>query len=98
MPTFTASAPASINAFAASPANILIDPGRALPYLGQPSPAVRIVEYVKSDGTHTGRSYFVKVAELTNIRPVPDATPYSAADVATAIATDRSKAHIVWEA
>lgn len=83
---------------AASPSNIQIDPARSLPYLGQPSPAVRIVEYVKADGTHTGRSYFVKVGELTNIRPAPDGTPYGQADIDAAIATDRAKAHIVWEA
>ena len=86
------------DAFAASPSNIQIEPGRSLPYLGQPSPAARIVEYVKADGTHTGRSYFVKTAELTNIRPAPDLTPYSAGDIEAAVVTDRAKAHIVWEA
>jgi hypothetical protein len=64
--------------------NIQIDPARSLPYLGQPSASARIVEYVKADGTHTGRAYFVKTAELTNIRPVPDATPYDQDDITAA--------------
>ena len=58
------------------PLRIIIDPARAMPYLGQPSAAVRIVEYVNEAGAHSGRAYFVHAADLTAIKaatavPIP---------------------------
>jgi hypothetical protein len=64
-----------------SPDNILVDPGRDMPYLGQPASTVRIVEYVDAAGVHQGRSMFAKAAEVTNIRPAPDPTPFSQAQL-----------------
>lgn len=51
------------------PKRIIVKPGRSMPYLGQPSPSVRIVEYINEQGTHSGTAYFVKAATLTTIRP-----------------------------
>jgi len=62
-------------------ANIKVDPGRDLPYLGQPSTTTRIVEYVEASGVHSGRAMFVKAPDLTNIRPAPDPTPYNQAQL-----------------
>ncbi len=64
-----------------SPDNILVDPGRDMPYLGQPASTVRIVEYVDAKGVHQGRSMFAKAPEVTNIRPAPDPTPFSQAQL-----------------
>ena len=64
-----------------SPDNIQVDPGRDMPYLGQPASTVRIVEYVDAKGVHQGRSMFAKAAEVTNIRPAPDPTPFSQAQL-----------------
>jgi hypothetical protein len=64
-----------------NPSNIQVDPGRDMPYLGQPSATTRIVEYVDSAGAHTGRAMFVKAPELANIRPAPDASPFTQSDV-----------------
>jgi len=60
-----------------SPDNIQVDPGRDMPYLGQPTSTVRIVEYVDAKGVHTGRAMFAKASEVTNVRPAPDPTPFS---------------------
>ena len=64
-----------------SPDNICVDPGRDMPYLGQPASTVRIVEYVDAEGVHQGRSMFTKASEVTNIRPAPDPTPFSKAQL-----------------
>jgi hypothetical protein len=72
-----------------SPDNIQVDPGRGMPYLGQPASRVHIVEYVDAKGVHTGRAMFAKAAEVTTIRPAPDPTPFSQAqldDAAKALA------------
>jgi hypothetical protein len=61
--------------------NIQVDPGRDLPYLGQPSATTRIVEYVDAAGVHSGKAMFVKAPELTNIRPAPDSSPFTQAQV-----------------
>jgi hypothetical protein len=47
-----------------SPDNIRVDPGRDMPYLGQPASTVRIVEYVDAKGVHQGRSMFEAVIAL----------------------------------
>ena len=47
-----------------SPDNICVDPGRDMPYLGQPASTVRIVEYVDVKGVHTGRAMFAKASEV----------------------------------
>ena len=52
-----------------------------MPYLGQPESTVRIVEYVDAAGVHQGRSMFAKAPEVTNIRPAPDPTPFSQAQL-----------------
>jgi hypothetical protein len=64
-----------------SPDNIQVDPGRDMPYLGQPASTVRVVEYVDAKGVHTGRAMFAKAAEVTAIRPAPDPTPFSQAQL-----------------
>ncbi len=64
-----------------SPDNIQIDPGRDMPYLGQPASTVRIVEYVDPKGVHQGRAMYAKAAEVTTIRPAPDPTPFSQAQL-----------------
>ncbi len=65
-----------------------------MPYLGQPASTVRIVEYVDAKGVHQGRSMFAKASEVTSIRPAPDPTPYSQAqlDAAEKIAAAAVKA------
>jgi hypothetical protein len=55
------------------PLRIIIDPGRDMPYLGQPSTTYRVVEYVGDTGVHSGPAYFVKLPDITNIRAVPAA-------------------------
>lgn len=70
--------------FVADPGNIQVSPGRDLPYLGNPSAGVRIVEYVDSAGKHSGKSYFVKDADITAykvVAPPADNTPFSQADL-----------------
>lgn len=56
-----------------SAGNVQVSPGRDLPYLGQPSSTYKIVEYVNGTGVHSGKCYFVKPLELTNIRALPTA-------------------------
>ena len=60
---------------ATDPNRIIIDPGRDMPYFGQVNPKARVVEYINASGVHSGKSYFVATADLTNIRPVPVAAP-----------------------
>ena len=64
-------------ALEAGPDNIQVDPGRDMPYLGQPSSTTVIVEYVDSAGVHSGRSMFAKAPDLVSIRPAPDPTPFA---------------------
>jgi hypothetical protein len=52
-----------------------------MPYLGQPTSTVRIVEYVDAKGVHHGRAMFAKAAEVTAIRPAPDPTPFNQAQL-----------------
>ena len=61
-----------------------MDPGRDMPYLGQPASTVRIVQYVDAAGVHQGRSMFAKASEVTTIRPAPDPTPFSQAQLDSA--------------
>jgi hypothetical protein len=70
-----------------SPDNIQVDPGRDMPYLGQPASSMRIVEYVDAKGVHTGRAMFAKASEVTAIRSAPDATPFSQAQLDAAAKT-----------
>lgn len=71
-------------------ANIKVDPGRDLPYLGQLSTTTRIVEYVDAAGVHSGKAMFIKAPELTNIRALTDSSPYTQAqlDAAEKVAAD----------
>lgn len=50
--------------------NIDIDPGRALPYFGEVLPGVHAVEYVGTDGVHSGKAWFVKAAGISGYAPV----------------------------
>jgi len=79
---------------ATDPNRIIIDPGRDMPYFGQVNPKARIVEYINASGVHSGKSYFVATADLTNIKPIPlavvappvvDTTPYSKAQLDAAV-------------
>ena len=70
-----------------SPDNIRVDPGRDMPYLGQQASTVRIVEYVDAKGVHQGRALFAKASEVTTIRPAPDPTPFSQAQLDAAAKT-----------
>ena len=58
-----------------------------MPYLGQPTSTVRIVEYVDAKGVHTGRAMFAMATEVTTIRPAPDPTPFSQAQLDAAAKT-----------
>jgi N-acetylmuramoyl-L-alanine amidase-like protein len=60
---------------AANASNVQISPGRFLPLHGTLPGPVHIVEYVKADGTHTGKTYFVKAAHVTTQRPIPLTSP-----------------------
>lgn len=64
-----------------SPDNICVDPGPDMPYLGQLASSIRIVEYVDAKGVHQGRAMFAKASEVTTIRPAPDPTPFSQAQL-----------------
>jgi hypothetical protein len=64
-----------------SPDNIQVDPGRDMPYLGQPASTDRVVEYVDAKGVHTGRAMFAKACEVTAIRPATDSMPFSQAQL-----------------
>jgi len=57
------------SALIANSRDIIISAARTMPYLGAPSPAARVVEYVNGTGVHSGRSYFIKAAAATSIRP-----------------------------
>lgn len=61
--------------------NIQIDPGRFFPLHGTLPGPVHIVEYVKADGTHTGKAMFVRGSSTTTQRPIAlaDATALAAA-------------------
>jgi hypothetical protein len=55
---------------------------RARHALSRPAAStVRIVEYVDAKGVHTGRAMFAKASEVTTIRPAPDPTPFSQAQL-----------------
>ena len=51
----------------------VIDPGRVMPYLGQPLPGVHAVEYVDTLGAHSGVAWFTKTAGA--IAPVSAPAP-----------------------
>ena len=42
---------------------------------------VRMVEYVDAKGVHQGRAMFAKATDVTTIRPAPDPTPFSQAQL-----------------
>jgi hypothetical protein len=48
-----------------------VDPGRDMPYLGEPFTGVAIVHRTKEDGTPTGKAFFARKSDLKNIRPAP---------------------------
>lgn len=52
-------------------AQVLIDPGRDMPYLGEPVAGAALIGYANEQGVPSGMAYFAKVAELQNIRPAP---------------------------
>jgi hypothetical protein len=60
------------SALESNPNNIQIDPGRDMPYVGKTGDAY-IVAYVKSDGTRTDDSYWVKHADVSGTKPDPAA-------------------------
>jgi hypothetical protein len=53
-----------------NPANIQVDPGRDMPLVGKTGDA-HIVAYVKSDGTRTDDSYWVKNGDVTGTKTDP---------------------------
>jgi hypothetical protein len=55
---------------ASDPANIQVDPGRDMPLVGKTGDA-HIVAYVKSDGTRTDDSYWVKNGDVTGTKTDP---------------------------
>jgi len=46
-----------------------IDPGRDMPFLGEPFPGVALVHRTDEQGNATGRAFFVRMADVKNIRP-----------------------------
>lgn len=68
------------------PKRIIIDPARDMPYLGDPKPGVRLVEYVNAKGVHTGHAYFVPAASVANIRPATPTGGKTQADIDLAVA------------
>lgn len=46
-----------------------IDPGRDMPFLGEPFKGVGMIHRTAEDGTPTGKVFFAKMSELENIRP-----------------------------
>lgn len=82
-----------------SESNINIDGAREMPLHGTLPGTVRIVEYVRSDGTRSGKAYFVKPEHVSTVREVPapepvpvDCTP--AIEAAVAEVTETLNAHI----
>lgn len=69
------------SALETNPANIKVDPGRDLPYLGQPTSTYRVVEYVDAAGVHSGKAMFVKAPELLNVRTITDPSPFTQAQL-----------------
>lgn len=61
--------------------NMQVNPGRDMPYLGQPNSAYHVVEYVDAAGVHSGKAMFIKTTDIKNIRPLPDLTPFDQADL-----------------
>jgi hypothetical protein len=49
----------------------IIDPGRDMPYLGEPFAGVAIVHRTDEQGRPTGRAFFARKGDLKNIRPAP---------------------------
>jgi hypothetical protein len=46
-----------------------VDPGRDMPFLGEPFKGVAMIHRTNEDGTPTGKVFFAKMADLKNIRP-----------------------------
>lgn len=46
-----------------------IDPGRDMPFLGEPFKGVAMIHRTAEDGTPTGKVFFAKMSDLKNIRP-----------------------------
>jgi len=61
---------------------------------GVAEPHRGFVEYVDAKGVHTGRAMFAKASDVTTIRPAPDPTPFSQAqlDAAEKVAAAAVKA------
>jgi hypothetical protein len=47
----------------------VIDPGRDMPFLGEPFKGVAIVHRTDETGKPTGKALFARLADLQNIRP-----------------------------
>ena len=46
-----------------------IDPGRDMPFLGEPIKGVAMIHRTNEDGTPSGKVFFAKTSDLKNIRP-----------------------------
>jgi len=46
-----------------------IDPGRDMPFLGEAFPGIALVHRTDEQGNATGRVFFVRMADVTNVRP-----------------------------
>jgi hypothetical protein len=46
-----------------------IDPGRDMPFLGEPFPGIALIHRTDEQGNATGKAFFVRMSELKNIRP-----------------------------
>lgn len=68
--------------FGPNAANVQVSPGRKMPYHGVVTGG-RIVEYVGSDGTHSGKAYFVKDADVTGYEAIAATSSQAALDAAT---------------
>lgn len=73
--------------------NIQIDPARDMPYLGAPATGVRIVQYINAQGEPSGKAYYCKGSDLTNVRPLTLSGGASEADLEAAqAALERAQA------
>lgn len=68
-------------------AAIVVDPARPMPYYGQPTKGVAMVQRTAEDGTPTGTMMFLKRTGISDVKPIPvtgDDTPFSQADIEAA--------------
>lgn len=71
------------SALAASPNNVRLSPSRELVLVGSYDTATRIVAYepAAGDANTTSKAMFVRASDIEAVRPAPDPSPYTKADM-----------------